>query len=73
MSGNATNAVSILDEQLQTLAKSELETTVYSAHNEQFIVFAWILLLVVLVYLFVDDSKNSWLKKYNFFTKEDKK
>lgn len=73
VSGNATNAVSILDEQLQTLAKSELETTVYSAHNEQFIVFAWILLLVVLVYLFVDDSKNSWLKKYNFFTKEDKK
>ncbi len=73
VSGNATNAVSILDEQLQTLAKSELETTVYSTHNEQFIVFAWILLLVVLVYLFVDDSKNSWLKKYNFFTKEDKK
>lgn len=73
VTGNATNAVSILDEQLQKLAKTELETTVYSAHNEQFIVFAWILLLFAVVYLFVDDSKNSWLKKYNFFTKENKK
>lgn len=73
VSGNATNAVNVLDEQLQTLAKTELETTVYSAHNEQFIVFGWILLLFMIVYLFIDDSKNSWLKKYNFFTKDNKK
>jgi Ca-activated chloride channel family protein len=73
VSGNSTDAVKILDEQLQKLAKTELETTVYSAHNEQFPVFAWLALIFVIIYLFVDDSKNSWLRKYNFFSKDNKK
>ena len=73
VSGNSTDAVKILDEQLQKLAKTELETTVYSAHNEQFPVFAWLALIFVIIYLFVGDSKNSWLRKYNFFSKDNKK
>ncbi len=69
VSGNATDAVSTLDDQLQKLAKTELKSVAYSQHNEQFPVFAWLALLVILIDVFVVDSKNSWLRKYNFFSK----
>lgn len=72
VSGNATDAVSTLDEQLQKLAKTDLESVVYSQHNEQFPVFAWLALIIMLIDVFVVESKNSWLRKYNFFSKEDK-
>ena len=39
--GNASDAVSTLNDQLQKLAKSDLKSVVYSQHNEQFPVFAW--------------------------------
>lgn len=72
VSGNASDAVSVLDNQLQKLAKTDLKSVVYSQHNEQFPVFAWLALLFVLIDIFVVESKNSWLRKYNFFTKENK-
>ena len=43
--GNASDAVSTLNDQLQKLAKSDLKSVVYSQHNEQFPVFAWLALL----------------------------
>ena len=70
--GNASDAVSTLNDQLQKLAKSDLKSVVYSQHNEQFPVFAWLALLFVVINVFVDESKNSWLRKYNFFTKDNK-
>ena len=72
VAGNASDAVNTLDKQLKQLAKTDLKSVVYSAHNEQFPVFAWIALIVILIDVFVVESKNSWLRKYNFFTKEDK-
>ena len=72
VSGNANNAVSVLDDQLKKLATTEMESVVYSHHNEQFPVFAWLALAFVVINLFTDESKNSWLRKYNFFTKENK-
>lgn len=69
--GNASDAVSTLNDQLQKLAKSDLKSVVYSQHNEQFPVFAWLALLFVVINVFVDESKNSWLRKYNFFTKDN--
>lgn len=72
VAGNASDAVSTLDKQLKKLAETDLETVVYSAHNEQFPVFAWLALVVLLIEVLVVDSKNSWLRKYNFFTKDDK-
>ena len=70
--GNASDAVSTLNDQLQKLAKSDLKSVVYSQHNEQFPVFAWLSLLFVVINVFFDESKNSWLRKYNFFTKDNK-
>lgn len=72
VSGNSNNALSLLQTQLNTLAKSELEKTNYSKHDEQFPVFAWIALVILICDIFVLDRKISWLKNINFFTKDDK-
>ena len=72
VSGNATDAVSTLDKQLEKLAKTDFESVVYSQHNEQFPVFAWLALIFIVIDLFIVESKNSWLRKYNFFSKDIK-
>ena len=73
VNGNASEAVNLLDNQLQKLAKTDLKSVVYSHHNEQFPVLAWLLLIFIIIDVFIVESKNSWLRKYNFFTKEIKK
>ena len=72
LSGNAGDAVGQLDEQLKKLAKSDLQKVVYSQHDEQFPVFAWLALIFLVCEVFVLSRQNSWLRKINFFTKENK-
>ncbi len=69
VSGNSSSAVSDIDNQLETLAKSDLERVVYSSSAEQFPVFAWIALVILIIDIFILDRKISWLKKINFFSK----
>ncbi len=72
ISGTASDAVSTLQETLDKLAKSDLAAVTYTQHDEQFPVFATIVLLLLLALLLLLERKNPWLKKYNFFTKEKK-
>ena len=65
--------MSRLDEQLKKLAKADLQKVVYSQHDEQFPVFAWIALVLLVAEVFVLSRKNAWLRKINFFTKENTK
>lgn len=69
LSGNTTDAVSQMDDQLKKLAKADLQKVVYSQHDEQFPIFAWIALVFLVMDMFVLERKNSWLRKINFFTK----
>lgn len=73
VNGGATNALETLQETLGKLAKSNLEQVSYTQHDEQFPIFAWIALALLLVSLFVMERKNSWLSKFNFFDKNAKK
>ncbi len=61
VSGNSSSAVSDIDNQLETLAKSDLERVVYSSSAEQFPVFAWIALVILIIDIFILDRKISWL------------
>ncbi len=72
VSGMAPDVVTTVNDQLSKLAKSDLDTTVYSQHDEQFPVFAWLALAFIIIDMLVIDRKNSWLRKINFFTKENK-
>ena len=72
ISGTASDAVSTLQETLDKLAKSDLAAVTYTQHDEQFPVFATLALLLLLGLLLLLERKNPWLKKYNFFTKDQK-
>lgn len=67
--GASSTVVKDISEQLDTLAKSNLEKVVYSASAEQFPVFGWIALAFLLLDIFMLDRKVGWLKKINFFSK----
>lgn len=73
VAGNAGDAVSQVSKELDELAKSDIEKVVYSQNSEQFPIFAWIALVFLIGDMFVLERKNSWLKKINFFTKENNK
>ena len=70
--GNSADAVTDVDDNLKKLAKEDLERVVYTQHDEQFPVFAWLALLLVIANMLVVERKNKWLSKYNFFTKNVK-
>lgn len=73
VNGAADDAVDGLHSSLQQLSKSDLGSVTYSKHDEQFPVFAWIALVLIIASMVLLDRKNPWLKNYNFFTKEAKK
>ncbi len=70
--GNASDAVETLYDTLDKLSKSDLATLTYTQHDEQFPVFAWIAVLLVVALIVLLERKNPWLERYNFFTKEQK-
>ena len=67
--GASSTVVKDIDEQLDTLAKSDLEKVIYSASAEQFPVFGWLALALVILDIFMLDRKGGCLKKINFFSK----
>lgn len=72
VNGNDADAVETLTEALSKLAKTSLAQVSYTKHDEQFPVFAWIALVLMVAGILVLDRKNPWLKKYNFFSKTEK-
>lgn len=67
VNGTASNALSVLTDQLDTLAKSDFETVEYSAASEQFPTFAALALIIMLIDVFVVDRKIGWLRGIEFF------
>ena len=68
---SATNrdALNVLDARLKELSKSNISKNVFSPNDEQFPVFAWVALALLICDIFVLDRKISWLKNINFFSK----
>lgn len=69
VSGGSSSAISEIETQLDTLEKTDLERVVYKSSAEQFPVFAWIVLVLLIVDIFILDGKNKLLNKYTFFSK----
>lgn len=69
VNGSSSSVVGDIDKQLKTLASSDLEKVVYTQSAEQFPVFAWIALALLIIDIFILDRKIGWLKKVNFFSK----
>lgn len=73
VNGSSSEAVNDLHESLKKLSKSDLGSYTYTKQDEQFPVFAWIALVLIVVEMIVIDRKNPFLKRCNFFTKEGEK
>lgn len=69
---NASNreALNELDKQLDTLKKSSLESNISAVHDELFSIFAIFALALLILDIFILDSKIAWLDKFTFFKKE---
>jgi len=72
---NASNkdALNELVKQLDTVKKTALETSFTAIHDELYAVFIWIALILLVLDIFLLESKSKWLDKFTFFNKEIKK
>jgi Ca-activated chloride channel family protein len=64
---NNSRAQEQLDNELAKLSKKEIESTVYSDFDEQFMVFAWLALLLLVIEVCILESKNPLLKGISLF------
>ena len=64
---NTNAALKTISKELDKLAKTDLETKVFSEYNEQFQSFAFIALFLLLAEVFIFGRKNKRLSKINIF------
>jgi len=64
---NTNAAEKALQKELDTLAKSDVETTVYTEFDEQFRIFAWIVLVLLALELFISERRNMNFSLGNIF------
>lgn len=64
---NTGNAQKILQKEVDKLAKADLDTAVYSEHDEQFQVMAWIAFVLLLLEMLLMVKKNPRLKDFHLF------
>lgn len=65
---NTNNAQKLLQNEIDKLAKADIETSVYSEYDEQFQVMAWIALILLLIEMLVMVKKNPRFKNFNLFS-----
>ena len=64
---NTNNAQKMLQKEIDKLAKADVETTIYSEYNEQFMVMAWIAFVLLLLEMLLMVKKTPRLKRFNLF------
>jgi Ca-activated chloride channel family protein len=69
---NSNNAYKIITKELDTLAKSDIKTSIFSEYNEQFQSFALFALLILIIDFFLFDRKNKRLSKLRIFDLKEK-
>lgn len=70
---NSNAAEKALQKEIDKLAKADVETTVFTEYDEQFDILAWMILVILLVEVFICESRNPRLRSFRLFrTIEDK-
>lgn len=65
---NSNAALKALQKEIDKMNKSELDSKVYSEYDEQFQVFAWIALVLLIVEYLILDRKNRIFRKIKLFS-----
>ncbi len=69
---NSNSAFRVINKELDSLAKSDIKTSVFSVYNEQFQSFTMLALLILIIDFFVFERKNKRLNKFKIFDLKDK-
>lgn len=72
VNASAPDALSELTQQLDTIKKTSLKSSIYASHDELFPIFLWVALALLVLDIFILDRKISWLDRITFFKKEEK-
>lgn len=72
INGSGSKAVDQLVEGLDQIKKSDLQHVSYKASAEQFPVFVWIAVILMVIDTIVLPRKIGWLKKFTFFNRNEK-
>ena len=71
VNGGSNSAINAIDEKMDELEQGDFERKSFSPQSEQFPIFAFISLILLVIYSVTVTRKISWLKRYRFFTKEE--
>lgn len=64
---NTNSAEKLLNSEIGKLAKSDVESQVYSEYNEQFQALAWLIFIILIAEMLILDRKNPLLKNVRLF------
>ena len=64
---NTNNAQRILQKEIDKLAKADIETTIYTEYNEQFMGMAWVAFILLFLEMLLMMKKNPRLKSFRLF------
>jgi len=65
---NTNRALKALQDEINKMAKSEVESQVYSEYDEQFPTLAWIVLILLVVEFIISERKNRLFKNIKLFS-----
>lgn len=65
---NTNSAQKTINQEINKMAKADVESKVYTEFNEQFQAVAWIILLLLLVEMLILDRKNPLFKNFRLFS-----
>lgn len=65
---NSNSAQRAITGEIDKLAKSDIETTIYTEYNEQFQAVAWLILILLLIELMILECKNPLFKNIRLFS-----
>ncbi len=66
---NSNNALKVVQEEINKVAKTDVEAKVYSDYEEQYPTIAWIVLIVLIAEFFIMEKKNRLFKNFKLFDK----
>jgi Ca-activated chloride channel family protein len=69
---NTNSALKALQEEIEKMNKTEMDSKVYSEYDEQFQIFAWIALFLLVADVLTLDRKNRVFRKITLFKEPNK-
>ena len=69
---NSNAAPKVIAQEINKMAKADVETQVYTEFNEQFQAVAWIILLLLLAEMLILERKNPLFRNIHLFKKEER-